>query len=251
MPSAIEPAPLDRKTFRQKLTEVVNTWHCEDTRFYNLLMTGRCPRPVLLRYALSTWASSTLFMSTLAQMANLAPDAQSRLHLIENLMEEHGIFISESTGLVHRPEIEHPALAMRFVRACGGDEAMTKGIIPHAIGPARQMLAEGRWLEAVANLLIGQEYKFSHASALLCDALQRNGLSAADTVFFAVHGEADYQHGEHAFGFVLDHALTRAKQEAAMQAAAQGAQHWFEMHGGAYRRDMAGGSDRTRMSAAT
>lgn len=228
-------APLDRVAFRNRLVAAVHNWPCENTRLYALFNSGHCPRPLLLRYALATYHSANLFTATIAEMVERAPSASARLVLLENLMEEEGIFLRSSTGLVVRPERRHPALALRFLKACGGDESMLRSDVKHATGPGRQMLREGRWVEAVANLLVGQELRFSDAARLIRDALLKNGFSAHDVAFFTVHIDADMQHGEEALNLVLDHAHSRCEQEAAIAAAESGSRHWFTLHGGAAR----------------
>ncbi len=235
MNTDIDQAPLDRPEFAARLISTVDAWPCEATRFYQLLLSGRCTQGMLVRYALATWQSARLFAATLAEMAEKAPDARSRLHLIENLMDEEGITMRASKGLIHRPESAHAALAERFARACGGESVSLDDHALYATGPGRALLAEGRWVEAVANLLLGQEMPFSTSSGLLAEALKRNGLSERDVAFFSVHVEADYDHGQQALAIVLDHALTRELQEKCIAAASAGARLWFEMHGGAAR----------------
>jgi pyrroloquinoline quinone (PQQ) biosynthesis protein C len=230
MPSIIE-APLGRGAFEAALLGAVDRYPFEETRFCRLLASGRCPDAVLLRYARATHVGAKLFCATLADLADKAPDAAARHVLIENLMEEEGIFLRPEVGLVVRPERRHPALALRFLEACGGDGAEEDGDRLHAIGPGREMLAQERWLEAVSFLLIGQELKFSHASACLFDLLRRRGMSARDLAFFAVHVEADCAHGRQALDLVLDRARTAGEQRRCVAAAGDGARHWFEMHG--------------------
>lgn len=231
MLSTIE-APLTRAAFAQALLGAVEPWRCEDTRLYRLVASGRCPRPVLLRYARSTYVSARLFCATIAELADKAPDAAARLILVENLLEEEGVFIRPESGLVVRPERSHTALALRFVKACGGGEADAANGV-HATGPGRAMLAEGRWLEAIAYLLVGQELKFAHASQIMLAALRRYGFAERDLAFFAVHGEADCKHGNEALDLVVDRAVTAAEQGRCIAAAGDGARHWFDMHGSA------------------
>jgi pyrroloquinoline-quinone synthase len=244
MLSAIE-APLTRAAFEAALLAAVERWPCEQTRFYRLLATGRCPHKVVLRYARSTYVSAKLFCAIVAELADKAPDREARLLMLENLLEEEGIILNPRRGLVPRPEARHPALALRFLRACGGDdnesgagqlgdgEPQRDGDGLNATAPGRAMLTQGRWLEAVSFLLVGQELKFSEASARLFEGLRRHGLSARDLAFFAVHVEADCQHGRQALDLVLNRALTADAQRRCLRAAEDGARHWFEMHGSA------------------
>lgn len=225
---------LERAAFERALLTAIDGWPCERTRFYRLVSTGRCPAPVMLRYARSTYLSATLFCASIAELIDKAPDAAARLVLLENLMQEEGIHLRPDRGLVVRPETRHPALALRFLRACGGDETSDEaafGDALHATGPGRALLSAGRWLEAVSFLLIGQELMFGTASGQLFDLLRRHGFTDRDLAFFAVHVEADMEHGRQALDLVLDRTDSLAMQRACIDAAAAGARHWFEMHG--------------------
>ena len=233
MNSSTEPT-LERAEFERALLAAVDGFPCEQTRFYRLVDTGRCPAPVMLRYARSTYLSATLFCASIAEMIDKAPDGAARLILLENLMQEEGIHLRPDRGLVVRPDTRHPALALRFLRACGGDETSEDaafGDALHATGPGRTLLREGRWLEAVSFLLIGQELLFGSASGRLFDVLRRHGFADRDLAFFAVHVEADMEHGRQALDLVLDRALEGGLQRACIAAAAAGARSWFEMHG--------------------
>ena len=232
MNSAIEP--LTRAEFERRLIAAIGAWPYEATRFYRLLAGGRCPANVLRRYARSTYHSAKLFCASIAELIEKAPDAAARLILLENLLEEQGAVIRRDRGLVVRRDQSHPALALRFVEACdaGGDE----GAAPlHATGEGRAMLAEGRWIEAVAFLLVGQELKFAETSGAIFRALRHNGFAERDLAFFAVHESADAAHGRQALDLVLDRAVTRDQQEAAIAAAGAGARAWFDAHGGGER----------------
>jgi hypothetical protein len=118
---------------------------------------------------------------------------------------------------------------MRFVRACGGE---ADGYSANPIAEGFAMLAERRWAEAVAFLLIGQELKFAEASQTLFELLGRRGFGAHDLAFFAVHGIADLEHGRQAINLLLDRVHTRDEQELCIAAAGAGARHWLKMHGG-------------------
>lgn len=226
---------LPPQMFRVALIAEVEAWPAEETRLYRLLIARRCPRSLLLNYAHATYRSAVLFLATVAEMIAKAPSERARLWLLENLLEEEGIVLKSTQGLVVRPEARHPALAARFVHACGGDEDDAQVSARHATGPGRQLLSDGRWTEAVANLLVGQELKFGAASGALYDALRLNGFSAHDLAFFAVHRTSDCGHGEQALQLVVEACATRTEQDAAIRATSEGARLWFDMHGGAAR----------------
>ncbi|MEQ1687131.1 MAG: iron-containing redox enzyme family protein [Sphingopyxis sp.] len=231
----IDTRSLDRAAFRDRLVAAVDQFRYEDTRLCALLHSGRCPKPLLLRYALATYSAAHQFLASLSEMIELAPSAKARLVLLENLLEEEGIFLRPSAGLIVRPEKRHPALALRFVKACGGDGTMIDSEVKHSIGRGRELLADGRWLEAAAHLLVGQEYKFPAVAEANRLGLLKCGFSEHDIAFFTVHIDDDKKHGEEALDLVLDHATTRDEQEAAIWAAADGARIWFDLHGGSAR----------------
>jgi pyrroloquinoline-quinone synthase len=233
MNSTTEPL-LDRAAFEQALLEAIAPWPLERTRLYCALIARRCPPSLLQRYARSTYLSATLFCASIAELIDKAPDPGARLTLLENLLEEEGIHLNPRRGLVVRSEARHPALALRFLCATGAEgaseeDAFGNGL--HATGPGRNMLAEGRWLEAVAFLLIGQELKFATVAGPLLKALGKQGFSDRDLAFFAVHIEADAEHGQQALDLVLDRATTAQDQQACIAAAGAGARHWFDSHG--------------------
>jgi len=226
------PAALHRRSFERALLEAIEPYRVGDSRFYRLVAGGRCPRALMLRYAQATYGSAQQFCVILSLLLDQAPDSGARLALLENLMEEEGIEIRPGRGLVVRPARRHPELALRFLRACGG-EADEGAATP--FGPAVELLRDGRWTEAVAFVLVGQELKFADSSRKLFDLLRGFGLAEHDLAFFAVHGVADLEHGRQAVGLVLDHARSRDEQDRCIAAAAAGARHWFELHGGRAR----------------
>ncbi|MGQ0590175.1 MAG: iron-containing redox enzyme family protein [Sphingosinicella sp.] len=232
MNSTIEP--LDREELERRLRAAIDAWPYGATRFYRLIASGRCPASFMRRYARSTYLSAKLFCASIAEMVETAPDPEARLILLENLLEEEGAVLRRDRGLVVRPDQSHPALALRFVKACDaeGDEG---GDPLHATGEGRAMLAAGRWLEAVAYLLVGQELRFAETSGAFFRALRDNGFAERDLAFFAVHETADAAHGRQALDLVIDRAVTRGQQDAAIAAAGAGARAWFEAHGGGAR----------------
>ncbi len=229
--------PLAEAEFRRRLIQAAESWPIEETRFYQALSAGRCPRSMLRTYAQAVFASASMFCATLAHLIEQAPDHAARGGLLLNLIGEEGIFVRGGVGLVSRPEQSHPALAMRFLEACGGAAAdfdRQAAMNAHA-GPGVGLVREGRWLEAVSYFFVGQEYKFATVSQRLFELFRKHGLAERDLAFFAVHGVADQEHGEQALDLVIAHAHSRAEQEAALAAAEAGARHWFELNGGSPR----------------
>ena len=224
--------PLSREAFEKALCEPAAFYRFDQTRMYRLISSGRCPRPLLRRWARSACRTAEVFCPFLAELAETAPDREARLLILENLMEEEGIFLSRTRGLVVRPDQRHVALAMRFVRACGGEEdGGPADDVIHSLGPARTLLAEGRWLEAVSFALIGQELGFATTCTVMFHMLRKVGFSERELVFFAIHGEADCAHGRQALDIVIDRALTAEAQRRCLAAAERGARYWFDNQG--------------------
>ena len=230
MLATTEAEALSRTEFREALLGAIEGLRAEDTRLHRLLMARRCSPELIRRYALATVRSADLFCATLAEMAAKAPDAEARLVLLENLLDEEGMFIQPAHGMVHRPEASHPALARRFAAAAGaeGDGPEAR----HAMGPCRTMLAKGEWVEAVAHLLIGQELLFAEAAPAMARALEASGLATRDVAFFWVHETADREHGEQALELVVRHAQGRRQQDRCIAEARAGSTAWLEAHGG-------------------
>lgn len=224
---AIDPAEC-----RRALLAIVAAYPFEQTRFYRLVATGRCPPALLLRFADSVHRGAQLFCAGLAALVETAPDAEARLVLLENLMEEEGIHLSREAGLVVRPERRHVALAQRFRRACGGGEPGADTASEHPLAPVQRLVAEGRWLEAASFLLIGQELKFASVSGELFRVLRAAGFAERDLAFFAVHGEVDARHGNQALDLIVDRIRSAEDRRRCLQAADAGARPWLEMHGG-------------------
>jgi pyrroloquinoline quinone (PQQ) biosynthesis protein C len=216
-------------SLERRILAAVAAWPFERTRFYRLLQSGRCPKAVLQNFALSTYRGAEDFCGKLAGLVAAAPDAAARGMLLENLLEEEGIATVAGRGLIVRPETRHVALALRFVRASGLEASPA----PDNKGDAvTTLLDDGRWLEAIAFLLVGQEHPFAGASALLYDALLEYRYSPRDLAFFALHRGADEEHGKAAMETVIRRATTPDLQDAVVAAAAGGARQWVERHGG-------------------
>jgi pyrroloquinoline quinone (PQQ) biosynthesis protein C len=230
MPVTTEAKPMTASEFRSELLEAIVHARAEETRFYRLLISGRCPLPTLQAYAHATVGSADLFCETVGELLAKAPDDRAKLLLLENLMEEEGIFLRPSGGLVSRPETAHPALARRFAAALGVTEF--PGGYRHATSAGRALLACGNWVEAVAHLLIGQELLFAETAPVIARGLVHCGLSQSDVAFFLVHEKVDRRHGEEALSMVIEHARSRAQQERCISEARAGANAWLEAHGG-------------------
>jgi pyrroloquinoline quinone (PQQ) biosynthesis protein C len=226
---------LSPEQFSKLLLDAAASYSFENSRLYQILTSRKCPLSLIQRYARSTYLSACLFCASIAELVEKAPNDHAKLVLLKNLLEEEGIHLNSSKGLVVRPEARHPALALRFAIACEADQDLEKDPL-HATSPGRDYLSQGRWLEAIAFLLLGQEFKFSQTSTVILNALKLQGYSTNDLAFFAVHREADRRHGQEALDLVVNNSHSRKQQDAALRATHEGAQHWFSMHGGAAKK---------------
>ena len=230
MLDTIEAQPLTQAEFRDRLLAASAIIRAEDTRLYKLLKSGNCPPRLIRAYAAATVVSADLFCASLAEMVANAPDPQSRLTLLENLLEEEGLTLSVDSGLRSRPETAHPALARRFARAVGAEENPARA--RYAATAARALLAKDCWVEAVAHLLLGQELRFADAAPAMAEALEAAGVPRHDVAFFWVHKTADREHGEQALQIVLRTATTRQQQDRCLAETRAGAMAWMDAHGG-------------------
>lgn len=222
---------LSSEQFSERLLHAVAEFPLENTRAYKLLVSRKCPLSFIQQYARSAYRAASFFCETLPELIEQAPNDKAKLTLLNNLLEEEGIHISSSKGLTVRPEARHVTLALRFVDACGASQSLEKNLV-RQVSPAQNYLSKERWLEAIAFIMIGQELPFSHNSTLMMNALIGQGYSAKDLVFFAVHREADKRHGQEALDLVINNSHSRKQQDAAIQAAREGARHIFFIHGG-------------------
>ena len=228
------PAPVSRAAFEEQLVAAAGRYPFEDTRLHHLLAAGRCPPAMLRRYARALHQGAVDFCGLLAALVEAAPDREARGVLLDNLMEEEGIVLRPGRGLERNPQQRHAAWAERFVLACGGGVegagAPAGGL---ATGHVGALLDEGRWLEAVSFLLVGQEMAFSSVSARLAALFGDLGFARRDLVFFEAHIHADRRHAREALDLVLDRAVTAGQQRACVAAAEAGARDWWLRHGGA------------------
>ncbi|QDU97668.1 hypothetical protein Pla8534_55200 [Lignipirellula cremea] len=220
---------LTPEEMEQRLYAAVDSHKFEESRFYKLVVKPKCPPALIARWAWAVHASATTFCAMLADLVETAPTTAARLTLLENLMEEEGIFLHASHGLVAKPEAKHCALSLRLAQACSQELEAPQGA-SDTIVKANRYIQEGRWLETVSFILVGQELRFARTSLLMYEVLKKKGFSEWDLAFLTVHGEADERHGREAIELVVDHALTREEQELALQAAEAGARHFFNTY---------------------
>jgi pyrroloquinoline quinone (PQQ) biosynthesis protein C len=234
MLAVTDSQPLSREALAEALLGAVKPYRFEDTRFHAILAKGPAPPRILARFACGTYALATQFVGMLATMVATAPDPHARLLLLENLLEEEGIVLKPSRGLAVRPAARHVNLARRFVAACGvnPDTVELERWPAQAMNRARTLIAQDRWVEATAYLLIGNELKAGEACPAIVELLIAQGFAERDVAFFEVHIEADQSHGQEAVAMVCDAATDRKTQEAAIRAAGDGARAWFDNYGG-------------------
>ena len=233
MPDIIEP--LTPSAFAEALHQAIAPWRFEDTRLHAQLSRSHVRASLLRGFAGSTYLLAANFLGVLATLADQSLDPEARLLLIENLLEEEGIVLKPSRGFIIRPEQRHVALAARFLHACGCDPEALGDVGTTALSTAggMELLAQGRWLDAVAFILIGNELKSGAASAVIVERLRSIGFAERDIAYFQVHIEADKDHGNQAIAILTRLATSREQQDSAILAAQAGARAWFSSYGGA------------------
>jgi pyrroloquinoline quinone (PQQ) biosynthesis protein C len=232
MTAAIEPWP--RPEFERRLSAAAGGGADGGgtLRLLRLVESGRCPPTVLRDYVSGIVRGARTFIRTLTVLIEAAPDAEARLVLLENLMEEEGVALRRGHGIVVHPHRGHIHLAERLAKAVGAplpDADAAGGIDGERVAG---LVDQGRWLEAVAFLLVGQEAGFPAVAARMHAAFRRMGYAAEDLMFFQVHQSADERHGAQALALVAARARSRAEQEAALASAAAGRRDWVARHGG-------------------
>lgn len=226
---------MPRPEFEARLISAADEGDLFGLRLLRLLESGRCPAPVAQKYATSVVRGARNFIRTLTVLIDTAPDVEAKLILLENLMEEEGIALRRGHGLVVLPQRHHVALAERFAIAVGADLPDRDEAGGIDSDKAIRLAGQGRWVEAVSFLLVGQEAGFAPLSARMHAAFLRMGYPVEELRFFQVHMTADERHGAEALALVSARASSRAEQDAAILAAAAGRRDWLRRHGGEAR----------------
>lgn len=220
-------------TFRDQLESAAFRWPVRESRFIRLLERGRCPTALLQRYASKLHAQAVAFPPLLARLINISHEPEVRLHLLENLMEEEGIFLRPEFGLRVNPEAHHTAWSARFALATGiTSQQLDATVIGWKETTVRKLISEDRWLEAISYLMLGIEANVPRTFTAMLPGLQRAGYSERELTVFTAHIVADIEHGDSAFNIVEKFSVTPLQQELALKAVTCGSLEWWRRHNG-------------------
>ncbi|MFN3531714.1 MAG: TenA family transcriptional regulator [Candidatus Brocadia sp.] len=138
------------------------------------------------------------FSRYLAGAVAICPDEAGRAPLIKNLFEEYGGRSEEQKGM--NPELTHPALFRRFLKAVGVDTSQ-KGLDSIKPLPETALFVEKylnihymNYVEALGALGPGTEFIVPTMYVPIRDGLKHAGLSDDDVLFFSAHIELDVEH---------------------------------------------------------
>lgn len=217
--------------FRSQLETAAYQWPMETSRFITILNKGRCPISLLQRYAIKLHLFSEEFPALQARLIKIVPVPEVKLSLLENLLEESGIFLNTSIGLKVKPSARHTEWSKRFALACGvTTEQFEQSISSNNETTADTYLNENRWLEAIAYLMIGMEANLPRTFKAMLPGLREAGFSERDITYFSAHIEADTRHGAVAFSLIEQCAVTSQQKEQVLEAVALGAETWWLRH---------------------
>lgn len=212
--------------FKQILINEVRKYSFTNTRLYRILESGKCSNFIARKIAESMLNTAYAFYPILAELIDLAPNNQAKFILLSNLMEEEGILLRKSQGLVVKPELRHSGLAERVFFATGGT-SLPERVNPEVFKQTREYLRQGKWVEAVAYTLVGHEMPSSEYCKEIVPLLKGLGYSQRDLAFFSIHVDADERHGQEAIDLVVENATTYHLQMSALEAASTGCSSWY------------------------
>jgi pyrroloquinoline quinone (PQQ) biosynthesis protein C len=224
------PAPATGSDFRAELWRAVREPAVEHGRFFRLLESDADAQAALREYALRLYQGVHAFARRLYAICSVVPHADARVLIAENVLEEEG-FVPTSGRLVLQSAASHRSLAERFARACGlGDAELAAAVQRLPRGWFEDAIQEGRWLAAMAYLLVGVEGNGAPACRALLANLQRRGFAAGELAFFELHGSADEEHSAVGLTLVERFACDVQQRTEALAAAARGARDFRLLH---------------------
>lgn len=149
-------------------------------------------------YAEQYYCFSRHFSRYLAGAVTICPDEGGRAPLIKNLFEEYGGRSEENKGM--DPELTHPALFRRFLKAAGVNTAQ-EALDNIEMLPETALFVEKylnihymNYIEALGGLGPGTEFIVPTMYAPIREGLLHAGLSDDDVLFFSAHMELDVEH---------------------------------------------------------
>lgn len=213
-------------SFTETLIDAALSQPLEEIAFFKSLKRGDYPRSALRIYIQRVVRISEIFPNNIARIVALCPDPQFRLHLIENLMEEEGIVVSPTTGLLERfPEKNHFERGKLFGYSLGiSDEEFANPAWQGNSKWVEEKLKAGHWHAAAAFLLIGAEANVPRIFRQLVSAFKKHyGYKDTDLSYFIDHLELDEIHGKEAANLLANAVPDQKDRELVLEAVKRGA----------------------------
>jgi pyrroloquinoline-quinone synthase len=201
--------------------EAIKPRHTVNHPMFKQWAAGELSKKCLAGYMHESWHYVTNVFEAFFLIARNAPRDVVELEM-ENYNEETD------------PANPHPALFLRFYKACGynpddipkgqplpSTEAWTQWIL--------KLAREEPWPAAVSALHCSSEYQFSGVMPLILPALrEKYKFTEHEIEHFWVHAKADVAHSSSAFDVLERHCMTAAEQDMCVHYAGEAARRrWF------------------------
>lgn len=212
--------------FRDRLVKAATRRDFRENPFIAGLERAEYARADLRFFAQRQYVLTESFVFSLYRLLAICDLPAPKLHLMQNLFEEDGLFVDASGAICQNPGRRHPVLARRFGRACGlAEQDLKWDSSDISVGNwIKRAFDDQRWRELIAYIMVGQEINGPVVFGAIARSLQRHyGFSAEDVEFFTLHVEADEKHGHAGADLVAGLAQGPAEQQRLLAAAERGA----------------------------
>ncbi len=213
---------VNKSRFRQELEEAVGERHLVNHPLYKNWREGELSRQGMMGMMLESW----FWISRLVPKGNFLIASKAPQDVIDMELENVGEELD--------PKNPHPALFLRFIKACGFDpDALTEGRgLPSTEWWCNWQLAVAEhepWQAGVAAMHVGSEFQAAGTMTSVLAALREEyKFSEHDIEHFWIHGEADVRHSASAFEVLERHCTTRELKDLAARHVRDSARFkWF------------------------
>jgi pyrroloquinoline-quinone synthase len=213
---------------KQELKAIVDARHCIHHPLVEAWAAGTLPKEVLGRWAQEHYHFTKDLWAFLAATYANCPEPDARATIMENLSEEED------------PNDPHVNILLAFAKACGvsPEEIKASKPLPTTWGLKdwlTRISTHQPWIESAAGMHIGMESQMPTMCHKILPALRdKYKMSEQDIRFFALHYEADQEHGGRIYDLVGKYATTHETQEAVKQAVREGTQKRWLYYDGVY-----------------
>ena len=223
----------DTKSLQDELLETTRAIDMASNPFIIALANGAASRDALRRYAIDTYLLAYFFPQRLAALAAICDDAEIRLEILNNLLEEDGVIGIDGGRVIRDVERSHGAIARRFCLAAGAtDDDLDRARAAYTRDTwVDESIANGNVAASLAYLTVGIEGCVAATYRLLITVLEKQyGFSRDDLEFVALHAGADAEHAR--IGAALTASVVRSDEErvAALEGATRATTAWWWWH---------------------